>query len=226
MITINILKRVFFIKAEQYGTAFTLDINEQEYLITARHLLGEGIVKGSDKKVSIRLFISKKWHEITAELIGHGNGEIDISVLKLPHRLSHPGYIVNPTIKDLALGQDVFFLGFPYKMWSNVENFLGGLPCPFVKKGAVSSIEHDSPQKIYVDAINNEGFSGGPLCFYPYDNHNMVHIAGVVVNYKIENEPVIDLNDEDTGFRVAYNTGFLVAYNIKYVFEIIDRNKK
>ena len=45
MLPTNILYRTFFIRAGQYGTAFTLDIDGQEFLITAAHLLDE--VNGS-----------------------------------------------------------------------------------------------------------------------------------------------------------------------------------
>ena len=38
MITVNVLHRVFFIKAQSYGTAFTLDKEGKQYLVTARHV--------------------------------------------------------------------------------------------------------------------------------------------------------------------------------------------
>ncbi len=39
----NILHRVFFIKAEKYGTAFTIDADGLSYLVTAKHLFDEAI---------------------------------------------------------------------------------------------------------------------------------------------------------------------------------------
>jgi hypothetical protein len=218
MVLSNILYRTFFIKAEQYGTAFTLEVDGSEYLITARHL-----VDTTKSSFNLRLFLHEKWHDIPVQVVGHGKGEIDISVLKLPFQLTKAGEIqVFPTIANLALGQDIYFLGFPYKMWGNVGAAMGGMPCAFAKKGTVSSLGWCEPQVLYVDAINNEGFSGGPLFFYPLGQPTKVHLAGVVSKFKIEFEPVIDAHGGETGMTISYNTGFLVAYGSKHVLEIIS----
>lgn len=111
MVPANILARTFFIKGQDYGSAFTVDVDGHEYLITARHLLDQ-----TGTSTPIRLFHSEKWWDISAEVVGHGHGEIDLSVLRLPHRLAHPELTVTPTIAGLALGQDAYFLGFPYKL--------------------------------------------------------------------------------------------------------------
>lgn len=217
MVLSNILLRTFFIKAEQYGSAFTVDVDGQEYLVTARHLLDT-----TRTDLSLRIFLHEQWQELPAKVVGHGKGEIDISVLKLADRMTPVGFEVNPTIAGLALGQDAYFLGFPYKMWGNVGSFLGGMPCAFAKKGTISSYGLDDPQILYVDAINNEGFSGGPLIFYPQGQPTEVRIAGVVSKYRVEYESVVDSNGNSTNMSVAYNTGFLVAYGSKYILSIIN----
>jgi S1-C subfamily serine protease len=216
MVPSDILYRTFFIKAEKYGTAFTVDVDGQEYLITAKHLLDE-----SKDQLSIQLFRNEKWHTLLATVIGHSRGEVDVSVLRLEDRLTNQQFLVNPTIAGLALGQDAYFTGFPYQMWNNVGSLIGGLPCAFVKKGTISSFQLSDPQIIFVDAINNEGFSGGPLFFYPPANPRMLCIAGVVSKFKIEDEPVIGSDGEKNGMKVPYNTGFLVAYGAKYILNII-----
>lgn len=217
MVVSNILLRTFFIKADQYGSAFTLDVDGQEYLVTAKHLLNTSL-----SQFPLRIFLNEKWQELPATVIGHGQGEIDISVLKLANRMTPPEFEVIPTIADLVLGQDAYFLGFPYKMWGNVGLFLGGMPCAFAKKGTISFYGLDNPQIIYVDAINNEGFSGGPLIFYPHGRPTEVRIAGVVSKYRVEYETVIDSNGDGTCMTVPYNTGFLVAYGAKHILSIIS----
>jgi len=122
---------------------------------------------------------------------------------------------------ELALGEDMFFLGFPFKMWGDIGAFMGGFPCPFAKKGTLSSLGVGSPQVLYVDAINNEGFSGGPLFFYPMSKPKELRIAGVVSKFRIEHEPVIDEYGDPTKMTVPYNTGFLVAYSINHAIELI-----
>ena len=55
-------------------------------------------------------------------------------------------------------------------------------------------------------------------------NTNDYRVIGVVSKFKIEYEPVINSEDEDTGLRVAYNTGFLLAYSMKHALDIIRSN--
>ena len=216
MIQTNILYRTFFIRAAQYGTAFTLDVNGEEYLITANHLLPE---QGTD--IDLQLFHNNRWLKSTAKVVGRGRGEVDIAVLKLDVRLTGKEYDVLPSLGLLEFGQDVYFLGFPYKMWGNVGDFMGGRPLPFAKKGILSLLSMGSPQILYVDAINNEGFSGGPLFFYASTDPRRLRVAGVVSKFRIEHESVLNDEGEPTKMTVPYNTGFLVAYGIKHALELI-----
>lgn len=125
----------------------------------------------------------------------------------------------------MVIGQDVYFVGYPYKMWTDAGNVLAGRPCPFIKKGTLSSAFNtgDGIQRLFVDAINNEGFSGGPLVFAPQGSRDF-RVAGVVSKFKIEYESVLDKDCNDTGMKVPYNTGLLVAYDIKYVIDLIRPN--
>lgn len=219
MILTNILYRTFFIKAEQYGTAFTIEVEGAEYLVTARHLL-----ISNDSEPVIRIFRDNAWLDIQTKVVGHGRGEVDISVLQLSFRLTDMEFTVTPSIGEIVLGQDVYFLGYPYKMWGDIGGIMDGLPCPFAKKGTLSSISITKPQVIYVDAINNEGFSGGPLFFYPAGKPNELRIAGVVSKFRVEYESVLDEEGNPTLMTVPYNTGFLVAYSINHVLDIIHPN--
>lgn len=216
MIPTNILYRTFFIQAAQYGTAFTLEVNDEEYLITAKHLLPD-----QGDVIDLRLFYENRWLKGAARVVARGRGEIDIAVLKLDTRLTPNEFEVLPSIEHLTLGQDVYFLGFPYKMWGNVGDIMAGRPLPFAKKGALSLLSIDSPQVLYVDAINNEGFSGGPLFFYAHSEPQRVRVAGVVSKFRIEHEAVLDEEGNLTKMTVPYNTGFLLAYGIKHALELI-----
>jgi S1-C subfamily serine protease len=216
MVLFNILYRTFFIRSDQYGTAFTLDVGDNEYLITADHLLPPKV-----SEVELQIFHDKRWLSGKAQVIGRGQDEIDIAVLRVNARLTPPGLPVTPSIGDLALGQDMFFLGFPFKAWGDVGSFLAGLPLPFAKKGTLSSLSIGTPQTLHIDAINNQGFSGGPLFFYPHTNPNELRIAGVVSKFRIEYEKVLDEDGMPTKMSIPYNTGLMVAYGIKHVLEII-----
>ena len=76
---------------------------------------------------------------------------------------------------------------------------------------------------MYVDALNNPGFSGGPIVFQPPSKTDF-KVAGIVSKFKIEFEQVIDPDGDHTEMTVAYNTGFLIGYDISKAIEIIDRN--
>jgi S1-C subfamily serine protease len=219
VILTNILYRTFFIKALEYGTAFTIDVSGHEYLITARHLLPP-----DGKTVDVKIFRDKAWTTLAAEVVGRCRGEIDIAVLRVVPRLTSLEFSVTASMADITLGHDVYFLGFPYKMSGDIGSFMGGLPCPFAKKGTLSLLTPGSPQLLYVDAINNEGFSGGPLFFYPQGKPLELRIAAVVSKFKVEFEAVLDERGEATQMRVPYNTGFLVAYGIKHAIDLINSN--
>ena len=68
----------------------------------------------------------------------------------------------------MIYGQDAYFLGFPYGLKSEYEDFNNNFPVPFVKKAIVSSLDTDKDcnrQIIFLDGHNNPGFSGGPVVF-------------------------------------------------------------
>lgn len=219
MITSNVYHRVFFIRAAQYGTAFTLDVDGRQYLVSAKH-----VIQGEDGMPPVTFFHDGTWKPLPVNLVGAAPGEIDVVVLASEIRLSPP-LPLEPSIEGIIFGQDVFFVGFPYKMWTNAGSALAGRPCPFIKKGTLSSTfdRGDGISRLFVDATNNAGFSGGPLV-YSRPNQFDYRVAGVVSGFKIEYEPVIDQDGEETGLQVAYNTGFLLAYHIGYAVDLIRRN--
>lgn len=216
MLPSNLVYRTFFIRAEQYGTAFTIDVGDKQFLVTARHL-----ISSTGDQIELQILHSRQWHKGRVRVVGRGKGDLDIAVLQAPKRLTAKEFEVTLSMGEIVLGQDVFFLGFPYKLWTDYGDLLGGLPGPYLKKGALSAVTMESPQTLYVDAINNEGFSGGPLYFFKNGNMKEVCIAGIVSKYRTEHEPVIDQNGGRTGLSVEYNTGFMVAYGIKHALEII-----
>jgi hypothetical protein len=225
MIGSNVLTRIFFIKANLYGTAFSIDVDGREYLVTAKHLLDL-----SSPIDSIKIFWESKWTDVPVQLVGACRGQVDIAVLAVPERQLSPGQSLEPTPEGMVIGQDLFFVGYPYKMWTNVGDEMGGGPLPFVRKGALASaMDHgDGTSHMYIDAINNEGFSGAPVVFDPPENEARrgypYRVSGVVAKYRIDFEKVLDENGDDTKMTVAYNTGFTIAYSITYALALIRAN--
>lgn len=208
--------RTFFIKAALYGTAFVVNDNDREYLVTAKHLVDTTL-----KEFKMQVFTNNTWEEVSVSVVGHGKGEVDVSVFHCPSALCSTEFRLTLAQGGFVMGQEIFFLGFPYKMWGNLGSFLDGRPCAFVKRGTLSFFDAYGMQVLYVDALNNEGFSGGPLLFYPPAKPHEMRVAGIVSKFRIEHELVLDGAGEPTSMKVPYNTGFMVAYGMKHVVEII-----
>jgi S1-C subfamily serine protease len=217
MITFNVLHRVFFIKAQSYGTAFTLDKEGKQYLVTARHVFGDDKTRSA-----IEILYKEKWETLSVKIIELGVGDADIAVLVPSIRLS-PALALDASLDGISLGQDVFFAGFPLKMWSDGGEVMRGRPLAFIKKGTLSALERrDGVHTIWVDAINNEGFSGGPLLFRT-GTSDAFKIAGVVNKFRTSYENVFDREGNRTDSYVEYNAGFLGAVDIKHVTDIIEK---
>jgi len=216
MITSNILNRTLFIHSAEYGSAFIIDVDNVEYIVTAKHLLPNTLVS------SIQIRRNHAWVTHSVMEIGRAPGEIDIAVLKIHDQLVD-SYLPAPADMDgLTLGQDVFFIGFPYKLEGEVGLLLDGRPLGYVKKGTVSVFNSPNHPALVLDAINNEGFSGGPVVFAPIGMpSNDLRFAAVVSKYRTENEPVLSADGLPTGDIISYNTGFLYAYSIRHAVDLI-----
>lgn len=220
MVTSNILNRTLFIRAADYGSAFVITVDGIEYVVTAKHLLPATSTK------SILVRSGGAWIKHATHEIGRARGEIDIAVLKIEARLVIGDL---PAIADMAglyLGQDVFFVGFPYKLEAPQGLLQDRRPLGYVKKGTVSVLDSPDHPALILDAINNEGFSGGPVVFSEIGRPpNELKIAAVVSKYRTEREPVIDEDGRETSQIVHYNTGFLYAYNIRHAVDLIRANR-
>lgn len=81
--TFNVLDRVFFVRGLEYGTAFTIDIDSKQYLVSARHVIGDNASISS-----LKLFHDKTWKDLRVTFVGAAKGEVDISVFAPSVRLS------------------------------------------------------------------------------------------------------------------------------------------
>ena len=137
-------------------------------------------------------------HRAHVKLVGHCEGEVDISVLAADIQIS-PTYPLNPTLGGIILGQDVYFLGFPYSLKSDVGSINRNFPLPLVKKAIVSLVA-ERGHYILLDGHNNPGFSGGPVVFHPNNRGNDFCVAGVVAGYRHACDPVYK-NKSKTKFQ-------------------------
>ena len=228
MVTVNVLSRVFHIAwGDSTGAAFAIDHASKQYLVTARH-----VVKGINSGDSLRVFHEEQWKNLAVDVVGIGDGDVDVMVLSCPIRISPPLDLA-ASQANLIYGQQVFFLGYPYRMDSGGEKINRGLPLPFVKSGIVSAFEFGDISKIYLDAHANPGFSGGPVVFAPMGGSpTELRVAGVVANYPVSLQPVVDQNrnpitdpeGKPAGLYVQENPGIVVAIGIRHVIQLIEAN--
>lgn len=210
MITTNVYHRVFHIKySGKTGTAFTIDVDNRQYLVTARH-----VVEGLSSPGMIEIFYNNNWHSIQVQPIWCDDPSIDIAVLSPPHQLS-PTLILEPTCHGIINGQDVYFLGFPYGQFTNHNYLLNNFPFPFVKKAILSALTGGSQNAniLFLDGHNNPGFSGGPIVFsQPGVNNYDYKVAGVISGYNAVEQPVF-AGGQPTEMTWMYNTGIIIGYD-------------
>jgi S1-C subfamily serine protease len=219
MITSNVLHRVFRLGVgESTGTCFTIDIEEKQYVVTARHL-----IEGWEPNQKFHIFHDNQWKEIELSLVGRCEGEIDIAVLAAPIHLS-PALPLPATAGGIVWGQDVYFLGFPYGWYGEIGSMNRNFPMPFVKKAVLSCtyIKDDGVQHFFLDGHNNPGFSGGPVVFKE-PNKTEYKVASVISGYRYTNEPVF-ADGREVPLAYRYNTGIIVSYGIKHALDLINAN--
>lgn len=227
---------------EQQGTAFTMEVEGRQYLITAGHMVGS--LQDSD---SIQVLNNGQWLPVSVKIF-RCRAPIDIAVL-VPFAQITPALPFEATLTGAFMGQDVYFLGFPFGLsipWTNIN---GAYPIALVKRGTLSAIVVENEAKmILLDGFNNPGFSGGPIVYRrPGDPNVMFYVAGVVAGFHPELVPVTkpvtievgqDLNSidpwrigtlengrktvlRDTDEVVPLNTGIVLGYSIEHAVDLI-----
>ena len=218
--TANIIHRTFCIGysdkpgSRKTGSAFTLDHEGREYLITAKHVVEQHLASHD----TLDVIRQGSWNTLQVKLVGH-SGDADISVIAVSQRLTPSDLPLHPSSQGLYYGQDVLFLGFPYG-WTG-QDIGAGYPLPFVKKATVSLLQRNI---FYLDGHNNRGFSGGPVVFHHQeDPGNALRVASVVSSYQSVEEPVLGPSGPSELY-MQDNTGIIVTHNIKWAMALISAN--
>lgn len=218
MITANVIQRVFQMRwGKNGGSCFTIDVDGKQYICTAKHVL-DGF--GSGK---VELFHDGKWKYLDVECVGYGSNDTDICVLSSKIQLS--ALSLDSTADGITLGQDVFFLGFPYGIVTVMGDLNRQFPVPFVKKAILSAMLQGDQSVLLLDGHNNPGFSGGPVVFSEVGKpKNRYRVASIVSGYRFEPEPIVDKGGSKTPLTYHANTGIVVSYNIRHALDAIHAN--
>jgi hypothetical protein len=122
---------------------------------------------------------------------------IDIAVL-VPQTQISVDYSLEPTAKGMFLGQDAYFVGFPYGQFTTYSSMPWVFPV--VKRATVAQfiqIPEAKAQLIELDGYNNPGFSGSPVVYRDLNMGGQVYkVAGVLVSFLYDAAPVVRKEQE------------------------------
>jgi len=225
MVPNNALQRTFRIsQGDSCGTCFTIDVDGKQYVVTAKHVL---IEDNTDLAKPIRIAHQGLWKDAGLRIVGVADGEADVAVLAPANQMS-PSFMLTPSHADMLLGQDAYFLGFPFNMQMDGGELNRDFPLPLVKRACVSAmhLRGPGPRLILLDGHNNPGFSGGPVVFArDGKDQYATSVAGVVSGYKSYFSPVYERDGKtETDKRVEDNSGILEACSIDYALDLIREN--
>jgi hypothetical protein len=224
-VTVGLIKSVYLIRFGGYaGTCFTLTVDDKEYVITAKHIV-EGIRPG-DK---IGLYNGGGWDDFTITPIAISNHEVDIAILAPQRRVSETGVKIEAgSLANRTMVQEVYFLGFPYggrllvgtreyRLYS--KSSLNHYPVALVKRGIVAGVDSSTPGDsiIFIDAMNNPGFSGAPVVVYD-NKSNSPKIIGVVTA-RIPEELMAPEGTHPP--PLGANSGIVIAHDISPAVDAI-----
>lgn len=130
-VPVNPLSRVLMIKAgDALGTAFTIEVDGRQYLITARHVVAA--LKPHD---TVQYSRNDKWCPLDVNILRYDDKKnIDVAVLVPPYQLTE-SFTFQPTMQGVRFGQDVYLLGFPYSLYTIGAPNAAGFPLPYIVKG-------------------------------------------------------------------------------------------
>ena len=214
--TDQILQRTFRIRCgSQTGTCFTVDVEERRYLLTARH-----IADSIDRSAEVEIAHEGKWKTLSVQLVGHGDGAVDVSVLAPQYLFGGRGPLT--LVPPMTLAQDVYFLGFPFGMSTEIGDLNLNFPLPFVKKAILSAFGEDEGL-VLLDGHNNPGFSGGPVVAGGSDvDSSDVGVIGVISGYRFDRQAVLDSSKNHGPYTYNMNTGIIHVWSGRQVNKIIQ----
>ena len=209
----EILNRTICIgNGPQQATGFFIDHRGKLYLVTARHF-ATGL---PDTNATIKWRKSGSWFDLkTVRTIYPSSSDVDIAIFEIT---------LSAKSGNLTMGQQVYFLGFPWGIGSKFgTKSVIMTEAPFIKRGTMSAVDGSDPNAVvmYIDGFNNPGFSGGPLVYWDF-NDRKCRIFGVVKGYR-KDRAKITVNGEDIETNILVNSGILIGYSISHVIETLNK---
>lgn len=210
----DMLTRTFKIRltgSNGVGTGFGLGDGGRQYLVTAAHVL-----TGFSGVLEVERY--NTWVPHAGRLVGI-SGQGDVGVLALDTPLVYPTPVVPDT--HAKVSERLFFLGFPFAQGTG-DRVNEGNQIPYVKAGIVSALMNDGgvgSGGFYLDALNNPGFSGGPVI----SGGSPPRILGIVSAGMLNPSPTFDPSGKAAGYTNE-SSGLVFCYGIELALDLIRKN--
>ncbi|SEE47626.1 S1 family peptidase [Jiangella alba] len=199
-----------------WGTCFVIDVDEEQYLITAAHLtIGERFELVILKPIpDAGGEHTKDTHPDHLERIGPLDPKHDVAVFKANDDLARRSLTLPASSDQIVIGQEILTAGFPGNL-SMVIPKMGLRSMPLVKRGCMGGMgEVDGIRVLYLDLIANPGMSGAPVVFR--DHEKGVLKVAAVIKGSYTQDPV-----PEDGWDHLAAAGISQAHAIEHALEII-----
>jgi S1-C subfamily serine protease len=226
----NIMGRTFEVRVPGGATArtFFVDVDGQEYLFTANH-----VVEALGEQAKVELFNDAQWHPLNVRIL-HGETKCQDVAVMIPAQKER---IVTadplPQLSNFFMGQEVYFLGFPYGLAMQVGSM--HWTAPLVKHGYTSAVVRCSDLEpgiasdksvLLLGGFNNPGFSGGPVVARDLNDPNRpLKLVALISAYRYERAPLSVNGQNAVNASVPMNTGIIVAIPFDSALELIKSDK-
>jgi S1-C subfamily serine protease len=224
----NVTSRVFEVRFNrEIGTAFIVDYGGRQYIVTANHVM---IGANSKAAIDFRAPNDSQWHSLEVAVFHGDDACADVAVLVPPiTKITDTEPVPLGHSDSYFLGQEAYFLGFPYGLYTSFVNNTHAVP--LVKHAyvsatvACSAVERNGSEKdrlILLDGLNNPGFSGGPVVAPDLSSSkHQFRFIGVIRGFRPDKVPLNTNGQSDPNSTVATNSGIMVVIPIDRVEELI-----
>lgn len=233
MIPIDVLQSVYHIQnGNGSASSFTIECDEKQYLITARHLFysNEYLEKYSYlgpicdiTRGRLKIYQNNKWKVITGNVYFHENIYVDIAVIELI-KTKLPFSSLTIDNGSLSFGEDVYFMGYPLGLRTWLRYSTSPYPLPLVKKAIIAGFStlENGDSVLYLDTQSNPGFSGGPIVI-KHPGTTVFKICGIMTAGSFSR-----IESQSSRFSISYteDNGLTVVTHVSHLEEIICRLQK
>ena len=225
-----ILHKTFQIRqGNTVGTGFIIELHNQEYLITAKHIV-------QNQAGRVEILHGRIWKDLPVTGIYHHPADADVAVVTVNQQVA-PRYPSENSSSGISFGEGVMMAGFPSNIDFSQLCLNDGYPVPFVKEATVSGlVTQGGIDMWYFDGNAYAGFSGSPIIANRESSSDSVmeaKIIGVEVGYSIgvtRHPSEVHPQPKIGNYPIAVDhihitdTGFITGIDLKHAIEIIQEH--